>query len=316
MPASDDPDPGEQDVIAALTPGGPPGKGVVLGIGDDAAVLDGGALVTVDTMVEGVHWDSRLSAADVGWKLVAVNVSDIAAMGGTPTWAVLALSVPSPLDRAWIADFASGLHAACRRWGVQLVGGDTTRGAQRTVSLTLGGVARSPVTRAGGRPDDDIWVTGVLGLAAEGLLADAPRAAALAHLRRPAPRLELAVALAEARLPTAMMDLSDGLRADLARLCAASRCGAEIEVDALPGDTPLAWRACFGEDYELLLTAPRDARDAVRSVAIRHGVPITRVGRLVPVPGVHRSDGVPWPPPLFSHFEAPVPAPSSPRVES
>ena len=137
--------------------------------GDDAACVPGNAVVTVDAMVEGVHWDDKLSAADVGWKLVAVNASDINAMGALPQWAVLTLSVPQPADRIWVESFAHGLGQALEEWSIQLVGGDTTRSeTNRMVSLTMTGTTEHPVGRTGAQPGDDIWVSGSLGGAAAG----------------------------------------------------------------------------------------------------------------------------------------------------
>lgn len=300
------PDPGEAWVIDRLTTRTTRPSGLRIGIGDDAAVFDDGRIVTVDTMVEGVHWDDKLGPADVGWKLVAVNVSDIGAMGGRPSYALLALGLPSPLDRGWVDAFADGLHAACAHWGVALIGGDTTRAPVRTASLTMGGFAAKPVLRSTGRVGHDIWVTGQLGLAAEAFLAETPRSQARARLRRPNPPVALGAALAEAGLATAMMDLSDGLTRDLGRLCLASGCGAAIDPDAIPGDGPLAWRVGFGEDYELLFCAAEADRDAVRSVATMHEIQISRVGRLEALPGLRLVGGEDLPRPLFAHFrEAP-----------
>lgn len=304
MPATEGPDPAEDWVIDRMRAPTPAVPGLVLGIGDDAALFDDGRVLTVDSMVEGVHWDDKLSPADVGWKLVAVNVSDVAAMGARPSFALLAMGLPSPLDRAWVEAFADGLHAACARWGVGLVGGDTTRSPVRTLSLTVGGRAARPVGRSTGRVDDDIWVTGRLGLAAEGFLAPDPRPEALARLRRPEPPVAFAVALAEAGLATAMMDLSDGLARDLGRLCVASGCGATVDPDAVPGDAPLDWRVAFGEDYELLFCASASDRDAVRSLAIMLDIPLSLVGRLDAPPGLRLADGGAWPPSLFVHFVA------------
>lgn len=299
-----DPDPGEAWIIDRLTARAPLPAGLRVGIGDDAALFDDGRVLTVDAMVEGVHWDEKLSPADVGWKLVAVNVSDIAAMGGRPSWALLALGLPSPLDRAWVDAFAGGLHAACAHWGVTLIGGDTTRAPVRTASLTVGGHAARPVLRGTGRVGDDIWVTGRLGLAAEGFLAAAPRPHARARLCRPEPPIAFGAALADAGLATAMMDLSDGLARDLGRLCAASGCGATIDPADVPGDGPFDWRVAFGEDYELLFCAAEGDRDAVRSIAIMQEIPISRVGRLEAGPGLRLVGGGEWPPTLFAHFRA------------
>ena len=154
MPATDGPtapDADEEDwVIARLSADRTAPPTVAVGIGDDAALFADGRVVTVDTMVEGVHWDDKLSPGDVGWKLVAVNVSDVGAMGGRPEWALLAMSLPSPLDRLWVNAFAEGLHAACAHWGVALIGGDTSRGPARSLSLTVGGHAGGCDGRGGG----------------------------------------------------------------------------------------------------------------------------------------------------------------------
>ncbi len=296
----------DEDWIIEQFVGTSPRRGLV-GIGDDAAVLPGGRIVTTDTMVEGTHWDDRLSAADVGWKLVAVNVSDCAAMGARPEWATLALTAPAPLDRAWITGFEHGVREACARWGLPLIGGDTTRGPCRTVTLTVGGLAANPVLRSGGRPGDDLWVAGELGLAAEALLAPAPRSRAMAHLRRPVPLLELGVALGERGLVTAMMDLSDGLARDLPRLCARSGCGARVTSAALPGDAPIDWRVGFGEDYGLLYTAHPSAQSAIASLGMELRLPMAVVGRLEQGPRVTLDDDDRWPAALFAHFPRPTP---------
>ncbi len=292
----------EDAVIAAIRRAVGPAPPPMLGIGDDAAVVGPDLVVTTDTMVEGTHWDERLDPEDVGWKLVAVNVSDLAAMGARPAWSVLALTLPHPADHAWVAAFARGLAAASRRWALPVVGGDTTRGPVRVATLTAGGHTRAPVRRDTGRPGDLVWVSGPLGRAAEAFYSPTPSAAALAWFRRPEPPLAFGVALAEAGIVHAMLDLSDGLRRDLERLCAASGCGATIDTAIVPGSGPLAWRLAFGEDYELLFTTPANARDAVESLAATHDIHPTCIGRLVPAAGVRRSDGSDWPEPLFSHF--------------
>lgn len=301
-PATEE-DPDERFVVeaaAALGGGLPAG----VGVGDDAAVLGPeGEVVTTDTMVEGVHWDGRHAPDDVGFKLVAVNVSDVGAMGGRPRWATLALSLPAPLDRAWAAAFMAGLREALGRWQVALVGGDTTRSpGPRVLTLTVGGRAARPVLRSGGRPGDDVWVTGELGRAAEAYGRAAPSAAALAWWRRPLPPVAFGAALGEAGLATAMLDLSDGLARDLARLCRASGVGARVHAAALPGGRPLAEAVAFGEDYELCFTAAPTARDAIRSCAAMQGIVASRVGALTADPGLvlHGADG--WPASTFDHF--------------
>ena len=275
--------------------------GVDVGIGDDGAVLSDGTVVTVDTMVEGVHWDDKLSPEDVGWKLVAVNVSDLGAMGATPKWALLAMALPSPLDLAWTARFRTGLFEALDHFNLPLIGGDTVSSPTRTLTLTVGGKAAHPVLRSTGKAGDDVYITGALGLAAAGFLDPAPSDSARDALRRPSPPVTFGVALADAGLVSAMMDLSDGLREDLESLCLASSVGAVIDPERVPGATDLAHRFSFGEDYQLLFTAPPEARSAVESLSYAHAVSISRIGRLTPG-GPARLLGGPWPAPLYTHF--------------
>jgi thiamine-monophosphate kinase len=295
----------EGDVIARVQAAVP---GPAAWLGDDAAPIPpvpAGylALVTTDAMIEGIHWDARLSAGDVGWKLVAVNCSDVAAMGGVPAWATLAMSLPRPLDRAWVADFADGLGAAFRHFAVPvLLGGDTTASpAGRALSLTMGGVAERLVRRRGAEPGDLVVVTGVLGRSAEALLSDAPSPVAMAHHRRPRPPTTLGPVLAAIEGVHAMMDISDGLAVDLARLCAASGVGAEVDAAQLPGDGPTAWKTSMGEDFEILAAVSPADLDAVASAAAMHKVAITVVGRFDAERGARLSGGA-WPGPLFSHF--------------
>ena len=304
-------DPGEQYVIETLLRNRtvPSSPVVRVDAGDDTAVLQDGTLVTTDTLVEGVHWDHRAAPGDVGWKAVAVNVSDIAAMGGRPTWATLALSMPRPLNRSWIEGFSKGFQAACARWGVLLVGGDTTRSPGPTVvTVTLAGAAPSPVLRSGAQPGDDIWVTGVPGEAAAGFAMGGEGLRALHH---PEPPLELALALAEAGLLHAAMDLSDGLATDLPRLCRASGVGATVQPSRLPSSAitealaqPLEAMVAFGDDYQLLFTAAPRHRDAIGALARQHHTRVSRIGSIRAEEGAVLV-GTSWPEPAFAHF-APV----------
>ncbi len=292
-------------MIRILTSRMPLAGDVRLGPGDDAALLADGTAITVDTLVEGIHWNHRLSPEDVGWKVLAVSVSDLAAMGARPTWALLALSLPEPLELGWVESFAVGFSAAARRWGVSLVGGDTTRSpGPRFASATLGGRAPArPLTRSGGRPGDDLWVTGPIGLAGAGWSWEAPGPAALAALRRPDPPLDLAADLVG--LASAAMDLSDGLSLDLRRLCAASGVGADVQRAALPGHAELGpdpWeiQVAGGEDYQLLFSAPVVNRDAIALAAGHHRRVVARIGAFTT--GDLRLDGEPWPRLGFEHF--------------
>jgi thiamine-monophosphate kinase len=301
-------DPGESSIIATLLSGRPAPDGFQprLDAGDDVAVLPDGTAVGTDLMVEGVHWDDRLSPEDVGWKLVAVNASDLGATGARPAWATLDLALPRPVDGAWVDAFARGLHAGLAAHGVRLVGGDTSRSpGPRFASLTMGGPAPRPVRRDGARPGDPIWVSGTLGDAAAGFHHGGD---GLAWLRRPHPPVGLGCALADAGLASAMMDLSDGLARDLGRLCAASGCAAQVDASALPASPQvrrapdrLALQTAFGEDYQLLFTAPATADAAVRAIAEAEGTRVTRIGACVAGEGAHLRAG-PWPLPTFSHF--------------
>lgn len=295
--------------LAGDAEGGPPA--LTVPAGDDAAVLPDGTALTVDALVEGIHWDGRLTPADVGFKAVAASVSDLGSMGARPRWMLLALSTRA--DDAWIEGFAAGLGEAARRWGVELVGGDTTGSPGPTVvSVTMGGACvAEPVTRAGARPGDEVWITGLPGLAGAGWMLDDPPAAALEALRRPAPPLEFALALAGQRLPTAMMDLSDGLASDLPRLCAASGVGAAIDPAALPLHPalaalpdPVAVQLGGGEDYQLLFTTAPGA--PVEALARGLGVAVARVGRVTRGARVELL-GRDWPAPAFDHFPAEAP---------
>lgn len=280
--------------------------------GDDAALVGQSTLVTVDTMVEGIHFDDKLSPADVGYKLVAVNASDIGAMGATPDWAVLSLSVPSPLNRTWVTEFARGLGAALEAWSIHLVGGDTTGSTGPvTASMTLAGKATHPVGRSGAMPGDLIWVTGTLGEAAAGFLHGVPEG--LAALRRPKPPVRFGAALAAAVPLHAMMDLSDGLARDLGRMCRSSGLHAQVDPQALPTGPglasiaePLPAQVGFGEDYQLLFaTAPQD-RTTVERVAALQGIEVCTIGTFGDKSALPAAQlqGMDWPDLSFSHFKA------------
>ena len=252
---------GEHAFLERLRARLPPAPEGQVWIGDDAAVLDG-LLVTTDALVERLHFDlAWCSAGDVGWKALAVNLSDIAAMGGTPRAAVATLVVPP--DRPGLADqVIDGVAAAATAFGCPLVGGDTTAGLALMVSVTVLGDCgpTGPVLRSGARPGDAVFVTGEMGGAAaalEALRDGRVVAPALARrLHRPTPRLREGHAAA-AGGATAMIDISDGLAMDLGHVCDASRVGARVQETAVP----LAPGATFphtldGDDYELRFTAP------------------------------------------------------------
>jgi len=282
-----------------------PDAGVVLGIGDDAAVLAPSAgaelVLAVDMMVEERHFPSGADAEGLGHKILAVNLSDMAAMGARPRWALLAGALPG-VDEAWLEAFTRGLFALADAHGVALVGGDTTRGP-RNLCLTIAGEvpAGTAVRRSGAQPGDDVWVSGTLGDAMLALAAlqgrtalDASTLNALRpRLERPTPRVALGQALRG--VAAAMLDVSDGLTGDLGHLLDASGVGAEIAVARIPCAPALAARlaggerdlalACLlagGDDYELCFAARSHAREAVAAAAHAAGVPVARIGTIVP----------------------------------
>ena len=217
-------------------------KGVVLGIGDDAAVVATGrtTAVATDTLVAGVHFPDDLAADAVGHRALAVNLSDLAAMGAQPRWCTLALTMPGA-DRDWLESFARGFFALAGEQGVELVGGDTTRGPLSVTVHLLGDVDRTRLlTRGGAAPGDDIHVTGNLGDGAAGLRLvlsgdtgeGAPRRALRERFLKPRPRVSAGLALRG--IASAAIDISDGLLADLGHLCNASGCTADIDVERLP----------------------------------------------------------------------------------
>lgn len=291
--------------------------GVRAGIGDDAAVLEttGGRLLlaTTDLLVEDVHFRRRWAGpADIGWKSIAVNLSDIAAMGGLPRWALVALGCPDDVGEPEIRAFYEGALASASEHDVAVVGGDTSASPTGwLVSVTmLGEIAHRPLLRSTARPGDVVGVTGALGRSGAGLAAlelesvpaglppAALTALTQAHLR-PRPRIREGRWLAGEGSVSAMMDLSDGLASDLPRLCAASGVGARVEVGRLPVDEatrglgtaldadPLGWATGGGEDYELLLTCPADAfARLARGLEEATGTPLTPVGEVVQGTGV------------------------------
>ena len=296
------------------------------GPGDDGAVLAVRArwlCVTTDAVVEDVHFrraDGPLE--DVGHKALAVNLSDLAAMGARPEWFVCALAAPG-LRLAEVRALARGMAALARRFGVALVGGNISRARELSLTLTAFGTpaGTAPLLRSGGRAGDWLYVSGTLGAARLGLHSLAGRGSARRYpraerrQRRPEPRVGLG--LLAARYASAAMDVSDGLAQDLARLLTASGVGADVEATSLPVDAdvrdafPSPGRALSaarvgGEDYELLVAVPAARAAAFERACARAGEAVTRVGRLVKRRGVHLLDArglaLPVPAPGFDHF--------------
>lgn len=276
--------------------------GVGLGIGDDAAVVrmtcGRDCLLTTDLCIEGVHFLSRWHPARaIGHRALARSLSDVAAMGGTPRFALVSVAISRRTSRSWVEAFYAGMGALARRSGVAVMGGDTAVVTGKTLVdvIVIGEASRGQfVTRSGARPGDGLFVSGRLGLSALGLrlirkgevCGRLGRQAVKAHLY-PEPRLDLGRYLASRRLASSLMDLSDGLSTDLSRLCQASGVGAQVWAAKLPavgggGEVPLSPQHALelalhgGEDYELLFTIPR--RQASKLPSRQRGLPLNRIG--------------------------------------
>ncbi|MFA7534686.1 MAG: thiamine-phosphate kinase [Desulfuromonadales bacterium] len=304
---------GEFALIERIRQAAPAAPGLRLGIGDDCAAMEippGELLLTsTDLLIEDVHFRRKwCDWRQLGRKSVAVNVSDIAAMGGIPRAIYLALGLPAESAMADIDAFIGGFLEAAGEYGAVLAGGDTCRSpGPLLVSVTVEGSvpAAEMVTRGGARPDDMVYVSGTLGDSALALRQLAAGETPHPHLalrhHEPTARVALGRALAAAHLPTAMIDLSDGLLADLGHLLTAANVGAEIEEIALPLSAPFrdalrrdpqlaALPLTGGEDYELLFTAPPEKADLLARVAAATGVGITRIGRITAEPELRLLD--------------------------
>ena len=315
---------GEFEIIARYFTRATADRDVVLGVGDDAAVLAvGGHLaVTVDTLIAGVHFPDGMAPHVLGHRLMAVNLSDLAAMGARPRWCTLALTLPSA-DELWLDGFSRGLFELADRYGVSLVGGNLTRGPLSLTLQLMGKVEpRNMLTRSGGHVGDDIYVTGTLGDSSAGIMlilerSAAPQGSAAAALKerfyRPVPRVGAGLALGP--LATAAIDVSDGLLADLDHICKASACGATIDVERVPlsaellsmfpPQEALAHALGGGDDYELCFTAPPSRADEIEAALESAGTPLRRIGQLVAGQTVVcRRDGEPFTPAArgFRHF--------------
>jgi len=304
---------GERGLIARARRGlPPPPADVLVGIGDDAAAIawpGGTLLLTTDTLIEDVHFRRRTTTLRaLGQKALAVNLSDIAAMGGEPRFALLALALPPTASVADVDELYAGLTDMAGRHGVALVGGDTCADPDRLVlTLTVAGrVEGAPVYRSGARPGDVILVTGTLGAAAAGLavlerecraaaaIPDEVAAPLLAAHRTPIPRVAEG-RVARAAGAAAMIDLSDGLATDLGHIAEESAVGAEVRLAALPvaeatrraasllGERAWTWAVSGGEDYELCLTArPERATQLAARITAETGTPVTPIGEIRP----------------------------------
>ena len=311
---------GERALVRHIRGRLPAGAGVRVGAGDDAAAVEVGpvALVTTDSLVEGVHFTRESAPARlVGRKALTVNLSDIGAMGGIGRYATVSLLLPADITLGWVDGLYDGLLERAAEAGVSIVGGNVARSREGVVvDVTLLGEAGRLLLRSGARPDDHVVVTGTLGAAAEGvrLLAEGARldedgelvatgiwpeassAAVVTCLRAqldPRPPFAVARSLAERGLARAGMDLSDGLSTDLLEICAASGVGAVIDRSLLPvdpkaaglarasGGDPLELALHGGEDYQLLLAIAPDEIDEARELSRVFGATLTTVGRFV-----------------------------------
>lgn len=302
----------------------------LLGVGDDAALIQptrGQVLaVAADMLVGGRHFFMDADPESVGHKALAVNLSDMAAMGAVPRWATLGIALPKA-DARWVAAFSRGFMALARKHGVDLVGGDTTRGPLNLCVQIIGEVpARQALRRDGAKPGDDVWVSGTLGDAALAVAArnrhiklkPAELKQAMKHLDWPEPRIALGLALRG--VARSAIDVSDGLVADLGHICERSKVAAVIAIERLPLSpllrrhrvTPAAQAALLGggDDYELCFTAAPAKRMAVERAAAKARTRVTRIGRILRAPAgacsvaVVDGDGLPVMPAKkgFDHF--------------
>lgn len=275
---------------------------VPIGIGDDAAVLRHHArtefAVSCDSSLQGIHFLSNYPPESIGYKSLARATSDLAAMGARPHYFLLALVLPASKTGRWLRRFASGMSRACREFGMTLIGGDTSCAASVAICITVLGetAVGDAIPRSGARPGDLICVTGILGAAQLGLEVMLRGLARKPHLQRltrphlyPQIPVKLSPLLARERIPSAMIDISDGLSTDLSRLCAASHVGARVYVGRLPivkvptsliprRIDPLSLALNGGEDYGLLFTIPRRSAKRLRRVAPH--TRITQIGEI------------------------------------
>ncbi len=286
-------------------------QGIIKGIGDDAAVINvseqSKLVVSMDTLISGVHFPEITEAFDIGYKALAVNLSDLAAMGASPSWFTLALTLPDT-NSAWLNDFSRGLFELAEHYKIALVGGDTTKGPLSITIQIAGYVSEDTIMyRSGAQIDDDIYVTGYLGDAGAGLslinnslinnnvnrdtvnLSDAAQHYLVSRLNRPSPRVSVGELIRE--FSTACIDISDGLMADLNHITDLSHCGALINVENLPisnelsqtkfDDSNIELALNSGDDYELCFCASDKFKNTIKKISDNLDVPITKIGKIV-----------------------------------
>jgi len=279
-----------------------------MGIGDDGAVLscrpDSQLVVVTDTLIEGIHFPYGTDAYDIAWKALAVNLSDLAAMGAAPGFFSLALTLPKSLlsaknSQAWLKSFSQGLADLAELYDMALVGGDTTHAAHLSITITAQGWVEigQAITRGHAQPAEDIYVSGLIGEGGLGLkivqaqtdvVADCNEHPAVIKLNRPHPRVALGLALQG--VASSAIDVSDGLLADLSHILEASEVGAVIETTAIPVSAAMQqylqktedWMFPFrcGDDYELCFTAPSDKANQIAQLAESLGLSLTQIGKI------------------------------------
>ncbi|HTS86641.1 MAG TPA: thiamine-phosphate kinase [Usitatibacter sp.] len=277
-----------------------PAANAVLGVGDDAALVDVSngmdLAVSTDTMVQGTHFFPDVHPENLGHKALAVNLSDMAAMGAMPYWAMLALTLPA-VDDAWLAAFSKGFFDLAGEFNVSLIGGDTTRGPLSLTVTIMGEVpAGAALRRSGAKAGNDIWVSGNIGDAALAVahrngklvLTEADYHEAVMRLYEPTPRVGLGQALRG--MATAAIDVSDGLLADLGHICRLSGVGATVDAASIPLSAigarhvasleGLTAIVAGGDDYELCFTAPANARESIQDLTDMLNIPLTRIGQV------------------------------------
>ncbi len=301
-----------------------------LGVGDDAAlvtVASGMELaISADMLVAGTHFFQDANAYKLGWKSLAVNVSDMAAMGANPKWATLAIALPHA-DKHWLAEFSHGFFACANAFNVDLIGGDTTRGPLTISVQIMGEVPKGQaIKRSGAKAGDDIWISGTLGDAALALahmqdklhdtltLDDGYIEYCLHALHAPQPRVELGLALRN--IATSAIDISDGLLSDLGHILKASKLGAEIHLGKLPTSAFISqhlhekhiqqYVLAGGDDYELCFTAPVSAQQQISNLSHQLNLTLTNIGNITATPELLVYDTLQKPIPFnktgYDHF--------------
>lgn len=290
----------EFELIKEIKKGMPYSKDVIKGIGDDCAIIKKGKifqLYTIDNMVEGVHFDTSFKTTykNIGFKAVSRAVSDIAAMGGRPLYILVSLAMSEKLDNAGFKSILKGIKSACKLYNIDIIGGDITKSATITITVSVVGESNTkPVLRSGAMTGDDIYVTGELGLARAGLELLKTRKRAnkklIAAYERPAARIELGYTLREKGIATSMIDISDGLLGDLRHILEESKKGALLDIKNIPvpdillrnfpQSTSLDFVLNGGDDYELLFTAKKGQNDKIAEISKHFKIPITKIGTI------------------------------------